>query len=89
MKKEGVFHTLCVFLRKNRKVFDILTFYKHYGLPLAILSLLRQPILYYLNRSENMLFQVSLVILWRVGFCISLTYCVGVQPSSRLNTTEK
>ena len=29
MKKEGIFHTLCMFLQKNQKVFDILTVYKH------------------------------------------------------------
>ena len=44
MKKEGIFHTLCMFLQKNQKVFDILTVYSHYGLPLAILLLLRQPL---------------------------------------------
>lgn len=31
------------FCGKTKKVFDILTNYKHYELPLAILSLLRQP----------------------------------------------
>ena len=43
MKKEGIFHVLCMFLQKTKKVFDILRVYKHFGLPLAILSLLRQP----------------------------------------------
>ena len=43
MKKEDIFHAPCVFLKKTKKVFDILTVYKHFGLPLAILSLLRQP----------------------------------------------
>ena len=45
MKKEGIFHAPCVFLKKNQKSFRHLTVYKHFGLPLAILSLLRQPFL--------------------------------------------
>lgn len=44
MKKEDIFPAPCVFLKKTEKVFGILTVYKHFGLPLAILSLLRQPL---------------------------------------------
>lgn len=62
MKKEGIFYTLRVFLQKTKKSFNILTVYKHSGLPLAILSPLRQPHflepLHFINFSKQLLFYI-------------------------------
>ena len=60
----SIFYGLFIFIpsvcfcRKTKKVFDILTVSRHYGLPLAILLLLRQPLFSILRNPQHGFYNV-------------------------------